>query len=137
MVKMRAKWRSIETYQAMRENPVTRFPTPKPEHCQYDPMKLRNRDPIDQRRTRGSLPSGSSASRSRELQAMSGKSYALGALALGAIAIGAVAIGALVIGRLAIGRAKIRRLEIDDLVVRRLHVTEDFRAPPVSTTPAK
>lgn len=97
-------------------------------------MKLRNRDPIDQRRTRESLPSGSSASRSRELRAMSGKSHALGALALGAIAIGAVAIGTLVIGRLAIGRVRIRRLEIDDLIVRQLHVTEDFRAPPPAST---
>ena len=95
----------------------------------YDPMKLRNRDPIDQRSTRESLPSGSNASRSRELQAMSGMSHAFGALALGAIAIGAVAIGALAIGRLAIGRARIRRLEIDELVVRQLRVTEEFRAP--------
>ena len=117
----------------MREN---HFAAPKPKHCQYDPMKLRNRDPIDQRHTRGSLRSGSSASRSRELQAMSGKSHALAALALGAIAIGAVAIGTLVIGRLTIGRARIRRLEIDDLIVRQLHVTEDFRAPPPASTNA-
>src|SRR6266436_453834 len=93
-------------------------------------MKLRDRDPIDQRGTCESLASGSSASRSRELQAMRGTSHVFGALALGAIAIGAVAIGALAIGRLTLGRARIRRLEIDELVVRQLRVTEDFRTPP-------
>jgi hypothetical protein len=92
-------------------------------------MKLRNRDPIDQRCTRESSPSGSNASRSRELQAMRHTSHAFGALALGAIAIGAVTIGALAIGRLAIGSARIRRLEIDELVVRQLRVTEEFQAP--------
>ena len=46
------------------------------------------------------------------------------ALALAAVAVGVLAIGALAIGRLAIGRARIRRLEIDELVVRRLRVTE-------------
>jgi hypothetical protein len=92
-------------------------------------MKLRNRDPIDQRCTRESFPSGSNASRSPELQTMSRTSHAFGALALGAIAIGAVAIGALAIGRLAIGSARIRRLEIDELVVRQLRVTEEVRAP--------
>jgi hypothetical protein len=93
-------------------------------------MKLRDCDPIDQRRTRESLPSGSNASRSRELQAKGGMSRAFGALALGAIAIGAVAIGALAIGRLAVGRARIRRLEIDELVVRQLRVAEEFQGPP-------
>jgi hypothetical protein len=93
-------------------------------------MKLRNRDPIDQRRIHEPLASESSASRPRELRGMSGTSHAFGALALGAIAIGAVAIGALAIGRLAIGRARIRRLEIDELVVRQLRVTEDFQTPP-------
>jgi hypothetical protein len=76
MVTMYAKWRSVETYQAMRENPVTRLHTPKRKQCQYDPMKLRNRDSIEQRRTWESLSSGSSASRSRELQATGGKSHA-------------------------------------------------------------
>jgi hypothetical protein len=33
------------------------------------------------------------------------------------------------IGRLAIGRARIRRLEIDELVVRRLRITEQLQTP--------
>jgi hypothetical protein len=56
-------------------------------------------------------------------------STVIGSLALGAVAIGAMAIGALVIGRLVIGRARIRRLEIDDLVVRRIHITEGMQMP--------
>jgi hypothetical protein len=51
------------------------------------------------------------------------------ALAVLAVAAGAFAIGALAIGRLAIGRARVRRLEIDDLVVRRLRVTEALDVP--------
>lgn len=54
---------------------------------------------------------------------------AIGAAALGALAIGALAIGALAIGRLMIRRARIRRLEIDELVVRRLRITEEARTP--------
>jgi hypothetical protein len=54
---------------------------------------------------------------------------AIGALAIGAVAIGALAIGAVAIGRLAIGRTRIRRVEIDDLVVRRLRITEEVRGP--------
>jgi hypothetical protein len=54
---------------------------------------------------------------------------AIGALAIGALAIGALAIGALAIGRLKIGRARIRRIEIDELVVRRLRITEDMQLP--------
>jgi hypothetical protein len=80
-------------------------------------MKHRNREPIEQRHTRESFPSGSRASRPRELQSRSGMLHAFGALALGAIAIGAVAIGAVAIDRLVIGRARIRRLEIDELIV--------------------
>lgn len=53
----------------------------------------------------------------------------IGALAIGALAIGALAIGAIAIGRLAIGRARIRRLEIDELVVRRLRITEEAQMP--------
>lgn len=56
-------------------------------------------------------------------------SQSTGALALGAVAIGAFALGALAIGTVAVGRARIRRLQIDHLVVRRLDVTEDLRAP--------
>jgi hypothetical protein len=57
---------------------------------------------------------------------------AIGALALGAFAIGALTIGALAIGRLAIGRTRVRRMEIDELVVRRLRVTEAVRGPDAS-----
>ena len=53
----------------------------------------------------------------------------IGTLAVGAIAIGALAIGALAIGRLSIGRVRIRRVEIDDLVVRRLRVTDELELP--------
>lgn len=56
-------------------------------------------------------------------------SKAIGALAVGAVAIGALAIGALAIGRLTIGRTRIRRIEVDDLVVRRLYITEELQVP--------
>jgi hypothetical protein len=56
---------------------------------------------------------------------------AIGTLILGALAIGALAIGAVAIGRLAIGRARIRRVEIDELVVRRLRITERLQTPDV------
>jgi hypothetical protein len=54
---------------------------------------------------------------------------AIGAIAIGALSLGALAIGALAIGGLAIGRARIRCVEIDELVVRRLRVTEDVQLP--------
>jgi hypothetical protein len=57
---------------------------------------------------------------------------AIGTLILGALAIGALAIGAVAIGRLAIGRARIRRVEIDELVVRRLRITEQLQVPGAS-----
>ena len=63
----------------------------------------------------------------RRLRSESIGANAIGALAVGAIAIGALAIGALAIGRLVIGRTRIRRVEVDELVVRRLHVTEELR----------
>ena len=56
--------------------------------------------------------------------------HALGAVAVGAAALGAVAVGALAVGRLAVGQARIRRVEIDELVVRRLRITEEFEVPP-------
>ena len=64
--------------------------------------------------------------------------YALGAAAIGAAALGAVAVGALAVGRLAVGQARIRRVEIDELVVRRLRITEELQVPhgPVSKDPA-
>lgn len=55
---------------------------------------------------------------------------ALGALALGAAAVGAVAVGALAVGSLVVGRAQMRRVEIDELVVRKLCITEDLQVPP-------
>jgi hypothetical protein len=54
---------------------------------------------------------------------------AIGAVAIGALAIGALAIGALAIGRLAIARTRLRRVEIDELVVRRLRITEEVQVP--------
>lgn len=66
----------------------------------------------------------------RKIPAIRAVSQAVGALAVGAVAIGALAVGALAIGRLAIGRARIRQPEIDELVVRRLRVTEKLQVPP-------
>jgi hypothetical protein len=54
---------------------------------------------------------------------------AIGSLALGALAVGALALGAVAIGRIVVGRARIRRVEIDELVVRKLRVTEDLSVP--------
>ena len=54
---------------------------------------------------------------------------AVGSVVIGALAIGALAIGAVAIGRLVIGRARIRRVEIDELVVRRLRITEELQVP--------
>jgi hypothetical protein len=56
-------------------------------------------------------------------------SVVIGALAMGALAIGALAIGRLMVGRLMVGRARILRVEIDDLVVRRLRITEEMQVP--------
>ena len=71
---------------------------------------------------------------SRTGAALSVGAQALGSLALGALAVGALALGAVAIGRLVIGRARIRRVEIDELVVRKLRVTEDLSAPDRSVT---
>jgi len=57
---------------------------------------------------------------------------AKGAEAIGTLILGALAIGALAIGAVAIGRARIRRLEIDELVVRRLRITEHLQVPGAS-----
>lgn len=54
---------------------------------------------------------------------------ALGGLALGALAVGALALGALAIGSVVVGRARIRRLEIDELVVRKLRITDELSLP--------
>lgn len=71
----------------------------------------------------------SDAVRDLKLRSESTGAKAFGALALGTVAIGALAIGALAIGRLSIGRTRIRRLEIDELVVRKLRIIEETRAP--------
>ena len=47
-------------------------------------------------------------------------------------AVGSLAVGAVAVGRLVVGRARIRRLEIDELVVRRLRVTDELTVPPES-----
>lgn len=64
-----------------------------------------------------------------ENRAVSLVGHALGAAAIGAAALGAVAVGALAVGRLAVGQARIRRVEIDELVVRRLRITEELSVP--------
>jgi hypothetical protein len=64
-----------------------------------------------------------------ENSAISLVGHALGAAAIGAAALGAVAIGALAVGRLVVGQARIRRVEIDELVVRRLRITEELSVP--------
>ena len=76
-----------------------------------------------------SLSHHATALRPHELRTSTAVSQAIGAAALAAVAIGALAIGALAIGRLAIGRARIRRLEIDELVVRKVRVTEALQLP--------
>ena len=60
---------------------------------------------------------------------------AIAALGFGALAIGALAIGAVATGRLAIGRVRVRRVEIDELVVRRLRVSEDLQTPSKDARP--
>jgi len=64
-----------------------------------------------------------------ENRAVSLVGHALGAAAIGAAALGAIAVGALAVGRLAVGQARIRRVEIDELVVRRLRITEELSTP--------
>ena len=64
-----------------------------------------------------------------ENRAVSLVGHALGAVAIGAAALGAIAVGALAVGRLAVGQARIRRVEIDELVVRRLRITEELSVP--------
>src|SRR5207237_9597956 len=54
---------------------------------------------------------------------------AIGAFAVGALALGALALGAVAIGRLAIGRARIKRMEIDELVVKKIRITDSLKTP--------
>ena len=63
------------------------------------------------------------------IRALAVGAQAIGALAVGALAIGAVALGAVAIGRLAIGRAKIKRMEIDELVVKKVRITDSLETP--------
>ena len=100
---------------------------------------------LQRKRERGDdrlfLPRSESSDHARDLELRSEKvgakavgasatgTSAIGSVVIGALAIGALAIGALAIGRLVIGRARIRRLEIDELVVRRLRITEEVRVP--------
>jgi hypothetical protein len=92
-------------------------------------MRRRERELIEDRLTvpSGSESSGKLSRRSHRSEKVGAK--AIGALAVGAVAIGALAIGALAIGRLTIGRTRIRRIEVDDLVVRRLYITEELQIP--------
>jgi hypothetical protein len=62
------------------------------------------------------------------------KAAAAGSLAVGALAVGAVALGALAIGRLMIGHARIRRLEIDELLVRKLRISESVESVDIAQT---
>jgi len=94
-------------------------------------MTVRTRDRLTRRLIRD-MRDEANLLRAREHRGVGIASQAFGALALGAIAIGALAIGALAIGSVAVGRARIRRLEIDELVVRRLDVTEELRVPATS-----
>jgi hypothetical protein len=92
-------------------------------------MPVRDRPPIDRDLAAGPATEAT-ASRECPLPALRVGALSLGACAVGAAALGALALGAVAIGRLAIGRARIRRLDIDELVVRRLRVTEGLQVPP-------
>jgi hypothetical protein len=67
------------------------------------------------------------------IRALAIGAQSVGAVALGAMAIGTLAIGVVAIGRLVVGRAKIRCLEIDELVVRRLRITDSLDTPDTPT----
>jgi hypothetical protein len=97
-------------------------------------MKRRERTPDADRLKM--LPRPESSGKERHLRvgaesvgANATGTMAIGSAVIGALAIGALAIGALAIGRLVIGRARIRRLEIDELVVRRIRITEAVQVP--------
>src|SRR6266487_4171956 len=63
------------------------------------------------------------------IRALAAGVQAIGVLAVGSLAIGALALGAVAIGRLAISRAKIRRIEIDELVVKKIRITDSLEMP--------
>jgi len=95
-------------------------------------MPRRDHVPVDEGLTSGGFSAQSATERYRRVRSAPAGSRVLGALALGAIAVGALAIGALAIGRLSVGRARFRRVEIDELVVRKLRVTDRLQAPATS-----
>ena len=80
-------------------------------------------------RDRGVQPSTSESGDSSRPAVTASPARAVGALALGALALGALAIGAIARLPMAIGRARVRRLEIDELIVRKLRVTDDLHVP--------
>lgn len=97
-------------------------------------MAIHERPPTDDRsdvaHSSGSLTRASHLElRSARIGATAVGALAIGAVAIGALAIGALAIGALAIGRTAIGRVRIGQLEVDEVVVRRLRITEELHIP--------
>ena len=84
---------------------------------------------IDDRLSTPPISTSSRGAQPRQPRSVRVGSQVVGVLAVGAVAIGALAIGALAIGRLAIGRSRIRYLEIDELVVRKLRVTDVLQTP--------
>lgn len=97
-------------------------------------MPRRERELVDDQLKIPSRSESSGKVRYPSLRSRSIGAKAIGTLAVGAFAVGALAIGALAIGRLAVGRARIRRIEVDDLVVRRIHITEKLQLPNKSDT---
>lgn len=92
-------------------------------------MRSRDRRPLDDRLRLLAGPESSGKLQHRRIATESVGAKAIGALALGALAIGALAIGAVAIGKLVIGRTRIRRLEVDELVVRRVRITDKIEGP--------
>jgi hypothetical protein len=88
-------------------------------------MTIHVRDQIGRHTFRAARPEKSNAAQALATVG----AQAIAALGYGALAIGALAIGAVAIGRVAIGRVQVRRVEIDELVVRRLRVSEDLQTP--------
>ena len=82
-----------------------------------------------QRNERSDLMSRKIGKIANDLAPLSARALAVGTQAIGALAIGALALGAVAIGRLAIGRAKIKRMEIDELVVKKIRITDSLETP--------
>jgi hypothetical protein len=75
------------------------------------------------------LPRYARSRNKNDLSAMRLGALAMGAFAVGALALGALALGAVPIGRLAVGRARIKRMEIDELVVKKIRITDSLEMP--------